>query len=250
MPPLILPNAAATFGLPLLACPLLPCSILTVLRVGLLIPRFGVSTHGPKHSVFTKTPWRAVSTGYWSWVVEASSFGSCFLLCISEALDFWWLFSFHDHSLVKVLTEFHLRSNAKVGETHCVFALAADMTLSHIFFWGSKEERVNEWSQDALKKKKKRKTDQHHPLVAKHKLYCISMGFPPKGRRVMNKLKQKDGSLTILWALRSSISVHSFIHSTNSHLTFFLVQALGLYQWMKQQKISALIVVGMYMLSH
>ena len=34
-----------------------------------------------------------------------------------------------------------------------MFALAADMTLSHIFFWGSKEERVNEWSQDALKKK-------------------------------------------------------------------------------------------------
>ena len=154
MPPLILPNAAATFGLPLLACPLLPCSILTVLRVGRLIPRFGVSIHGPKHSIFTKTPWRAASTGYWSWVVEASSFGSCFLLCISEALDFWWVSSFHDHSLVKVLTEFHLHSNAKVGETHCVFALAADMTLSHIFFWGSKEERVNEWSQRRLKKMK------------------------------------------------------------------------------------------------
>ena len=36
-----------------------------------------------------------------------------------------------------------------------MFALAADMTLSHIFFWGSKEERVNEWSQRRLKKNEK-----------------------------------------------------------------------------------------------
>ena len=46
--------------------------------------------------------------------------------------------------------------------------------------------------------KKKGKTDQHHPLVVKYKLYCISAGFPPKGRRAINKLKQKDGSWTIV----------------------------------------------------
>ena len=58
-------------------------------------------------------------------------------------------FSFQDHSLAKVLTEFHLHSNVEVEETYCMFTLAADMTLSHIFFGGSKEERVNEWSQDS-----------------------------------------------------------------------------------------------------
>ena len=48
------------------------------------------------------------------------------------------------------------------------------------------------------KKERKRKTDQHHPLVVEYKLYCISAGFPPKGRCVINKLKQKHGSWTIL----------------------------------------------------
>ena len=65
--------------------------------------------------------------------------------------------------------------------------------------------------------------------MVKYKLYCISAGFPPKGRRVINKLKPKDGSWTILWALRSPIHIRSFIHSFNKYsLNLFLGPGSGI----------------------
>lgn len=124
------------------------------------------------------------------------------LVCIPQALTFWWPLVLSRPFLVQALTELHLQDNAGVEEIHHMFSLAVDLTLSHLFFMRSGEERVN----GLRLAPKKMKHWSIAPSCGQIKTWCFR-GLLHKGQECYQRVEAERWICCHFWTILSMRSI-------------------------------------------